>query len=99
MKTLKTNKKDDRHCCYFTGLTVSNIVSVKLQPVWSECIFQFHPVCSGLLSIPTLYSPLPFLSTTVLRLYNYFLSFLDVEVQRMKKAVESLMAANEEKVQ
>lgn len=27
-----------------------------------------------------------------------FLSSLDVEVQRMKKAVESLMAANEEKV-
>lgn len=30
--------------------------------------------------------------------YYNFLSSLDVEVQRMKKAVESLMAANEEKV-
>uniref|UniRef100_A0A671XPB8 PPFIA binding protein 1b n=1 Tax=Sparus aurata TaxID=8175 RepID=A0A671XPB8_SPAAU len=46
-------------------------------------------VCSGLLSIPNV-------NTTVLCLIT-FLCSLDVEVQRMKKAVESLMAANEEK--
>uniref|UniRef100_A0A8C2Z6Y4 PPFIA binding protein 1b n=1 Tax=Cyclopterus lumpus TaxID=8103 RepID=A0A8C2Z6Y4_CYCLU len=51
------------------------------------------------LSISSLYNPQTSqLSTQQFFVCNNFLSSLDVEVQRMKKAAESLMAANEEKV-
>uniref|UniRef100_A0A8C2Z703 PPFIA binding protein 1b n=1 Tax=Cyclopterus lumpus TaxID=8103 RepID=A0A8C2Z703_CYCLU len=50
------------------------------------------------LSISSLYNPQTSqLSTQQFFVCNNFLSSLDVEVQRMKKAAESLMAANEEK--
>uniref|UniRef100_A0A8D0B098 PPFIA binding protein 1b n=1 Tax=Sander lucioperca TaxID=283035 RepID=A0A8D0B098_SANLU len=64
--------------------------STKLNPPLAPCAFR--------LIVPLF---VPFLNSTLSTLQffvcNHFLSSLDVEVQRMKKAVESLMAANEEK--
>lgn len=59
--------------------------------------FQLCPVCSYLLSIPAFTLVKYNILGTAVH-WQYIFSSLDVEVQRMKKAVESLMAANEEKV-
>uniref|UniRef100_A0A665XCF8 SAM domain-containing protein n=1 Tax=Echeneis naucrates TaxID=173247 RepID=A0A665XCF8_ECHNA len=70
-----------------TVKTVSNIgaSSVLMYLTVSPCVLRLIPILTAFKIISTIL------------LCNSFFSLLDVEVQRMKKAVESLMAANEEK--
>uniref|UniRef100_A0A665XC03 SAM domain-containing protein n=1 Tax=Echeneis naucrates TaxID=173247 RepID=A0A665XC03_ECHNA len=58
---------------------------LKSTKVISPCVLRLIPILTAFKIISTIL------------LCNSFFSLLDVEVQRMKKAVESLMAANEEK--
>uniref|UniRef100_A0A3B3VPJ8 PPFIA binding protein 1b n=1 Tax=Poecilia latipinna TaxID=48699 RepID=A0A3B3VPJ8_9TELE len=64
------------------------------EPEWAHCVcYPSFFLLSGFLCIPKMC----LCQSSLVQRFKSFLSSPDVEVQRMKKAVESLMAANEEK--
>uniref|UniRef100_A0A665XC08 SAM domain-containing protein n=1 Tax=Echeneis naucrates TaxID=173247 RepID=A0A665XC08_ECHNA len=82
---LKLNSMENERVDFDDRFRDNEVCDVLMYLTVSPCVLRLIPILTAFKIISTIL------------LCNSFFSLLDVEVQRMKKAVESLMAANEEK--